>query len=245
MTFLAKTSLAATLVLAFTFTFSCSDDKDDGSGNNTGGGKGSWLTCEEYNSLLDRCYSEFAAEQNTCYQYGDHACINAVVTKSNELNKCMNMNDGLEDGFFMRFVNEAILDVEDYIRDCFGKDGIGDCPDISKPPPPGSPSGGNTPSSPLISGRASLSSPSGGDGACNGTQIAECSSYYESMNCPQNECTVRVRTKIDSFRTQIEKVCAENFSYVADGLVEKCVNEWEAKAKNEGLKPLYDKCPLF
>ena len=47
---LTKFALSATLGFALTFTFSCSsDDKNDS------GSKGGWLTCQEFNSLIDRC----------------------------------------------------------------------------------------------------------------------------------------------------------------------------------------------
>jgi len=97
----------------------------------------------------------------------------------------------------IRFLNEAIIDVEEQIIACFGHEGIGGCPDISQPV-------ANTPST----------------------------------------CSQCVRDKVDSFRAKIRNVCRENDYYVANDLVEDCVNKWEAKAKNEGLKPLYDKCLL-
>jgi len=72
MKIVSKIALAATFGLALTFTLSCSDDD-----------KGGWLTCEEYESFAQKCFSKYEAELYACK--GNEACEDAVLDK---MDKC-------------------------------------------------------------------------------------------------------------------------------------------------------------
>jgi len=66
----SKIALVATFGLALAFTFSCSKDDDKG-----GGG---WLTCEEAESIVEKCNNKYRAEQEACV---DSDCDKAVSAK--------------------------------------------------------------------------------------------------------------------------------------------------------------------
>jgi len=82
MKIVSKIALVATFGLALAFTFSCSDDD-----------KGGWLTCQELESLKNKCGQKYLADEEACVAMYDgnkreeyEACWDKLHAK---LEKCV------------------------------------------------------------------------------------------------------------------------------------------------------------
>jgi len=71
MKIVSKIVLASSILFALAFTFSCSSDDD----------KGDWLTCQELESLLDKCDSEYMAELKACKTDAECDAVDAEITE--------------------------------------------------------------------------------------------------------------------------------------------------------------------